>query len=87
MPVAPNPLKGNTVIHYSLPSEVDVSLKVYSILGQEVRTLVSEHQKSGIHSVSFDTKDSRGNALPQGVYFYRLKVDKNSLTRKITLIR
>ncbi len=87
LPVFPNPLKGSTRIHYSLPNETDVTLKVYNILGQEVRTLVDEYQKSGIHSISFDTKDSRGNALPQGVYFYRLKVGNNSLTRKMTLIR
>jgi hypothetical protein len=87
MPVSPNPVRGNTLIHYSLPNETDVTLKVYNILGQEVRTLVDSHQKSGKHSVTFDTKDSRGNALPQGVYFYRLNVGKNSLTKKITLIR
>ena len=87
LPVSPNPLKGNTKIFYSLPNDVDVTLKVYNILGQEVRTLVDNHQKPGIHSVSFDAKDSRGNALPQGVYFYRLNVGNNSLTKKITLIR
>ncbi len=87
LPVSPNPLKGNTRIHYSLPSESDVTLKVYNILGQEVRTLVDSHQKPGLHSVIFDAKDSGGNALPQGVYFYRLKVGNNSLTRKIALIR
>lgn len=87
LPIKPNPVKENVKICYSLPSNADVSLKVYNLLGQEVKTLVNGPKKSGVHSVTFDTKDSKGNALPQGVYFYRLTVGDRSLTRKITLLR
>ncbi|TES92483.1 MAG: T9SS type A sorting domain-containing protein [Candidatus Cloacimonadota bacterium] len=87
LPVNPNPVKENARIYYALPNEADVSLKVYNLLGQEVRTLVNEKQKTGSHWVTFDTKNSKGNPLPQGVYFYRLTVGDRSLTRKITLLR
>ncbi|MBA7595883.1 T9SS type A sorting domain-containing protein [candidate division WOR-3 bacterium] len=87
LPIHPNPFKGNTRIHYALPSDANVSLKVYNLLGQEVRTLVNGNEKSGIHSVTFDAKDSNGNKLPQGIYFYRLTVGKRSLTRKLTILR
>ena len=87
LPIHPNPVKKNTSIHYALPNDAHVSLKVYNLIGQEVRTLVNGNEKSGIHSVTFDAKDSNGNKLPQGIYFYRLTVGKRSLTRKLTILR
>ncbi len=83
----PNPVKENARIYYELPNEADVTLKVYNLIGQEVRTLVNGNEKSGIHSVTFDANDSNGNKLPQGIYFYRLTVGKRSLTRKLTILR
>jgi len=87
LPTNPNPVKSNALIYYALPKDANVSLKVYNLLGQEVRTLVDGHQSSGIHSVVFNSQDSKGNALPQGVYFYRLTTGDRSLTRKLTLLR
>jgi hypothetical protein len=87
LPVRSNPVKGKTTIYYALPSDEDISLKIYNILGQEVRTLESGHKKAGPHSVTFDTRDSKGKLLPQGVYFYRLTAGDRSRTRKITLLR
>ena len=86
-PARPNPMKKNTMIYYTLPTEGNVTLKLYNLLGQEVRTLVNGRQKAGFHSVTFDAKNSQGNRLPQGVYFYRLSAGERSLTRKITLLR
>jgi hypothetical protein len=85
-PARPNPMKKNTMIYYTLPTEGDVTLKVYNLLGQEVRTLVNGSQKAGLHSVTFNAKNSRGNRLPQGIYFYRLTAGERSLTNKITLL-
>ena len=87
LPARPNPVKSRTQIHYALPGNADVSMKVYNLLGQEVRTLVNEHQKAGVHSVTFNAEDSNGNRLPQGVYFYRLTAGGRSLTRKFTILR
>ena len=52
-------------------------MKIYDILGQEVRTLINENKPAGYHSVVWDGKDNSGQQLSSGVYFYSLKLNKN----------
>lgn len=66
----PNPFNASTAISYSIARSAFVILKAYDALGNEIRTLVSEFQKTGDYEVDFDAKD-----LSSGVYFYRLNVD------------
>ena len=68
----PNPFHGRTQISYALPAASNVSLQVYDATGRPVRTLASGFQKAGIHSVSWDARDTDGKQVPYGVYFYRL---------------
>lgn len=82
LPVRPNPVSGPSQIYYMLPTDGKVSLKVFNLLGQEVRTLVDGHKTAGIHTAIFD-----GDGLPQGVYFYRLTAGNNSLTRRLILLK
>jgi hypothetical protein len=63
----PNPFNGNTTIQYEISTISNVNLKIYDILGREVKTLVDEFQVAGPKTVSFDA-----SGLPSGVYFYRL---------------
>jgi len=63
----PNPFNNQTTIRYSIPHDSDVTLRVYNLLGQEVKSLVQERQTEGIYTVTFDA-----SGLPSGVYFYRL---------------
>lgn len=65
----PNPFNPGTTISYRLPTSSPVSLRVYDVLGREVRTLVNERQTAGSHSLTFNA-----SGLPSGVYFYRLQV-------------
>ncbi|MBI4546845.1 MAG: S8 family serine peptidase [Ignavibacteriae bacterium] len=78
----PNPFNPSTVIHYDLPEDGWVTLKVYNVLGQEVRTLVHEAQAEGFKSIQLDA-----HTLPSGVYFYKLNAGHFTAIRKMLLIR
>ncbi len=79
----PNPFNGYTTIEYDLPTGGFVSLKIYTILGEEVATLVDGRQDAGtkIKKV-FD-----GTHLPSGVYFYRLRTSSFETTRKMLILK
>ncbi len=78
----PNPFNPTTNIGYRIANAGFVSLKVYDVLGREVRTLVNEVKKPGSYEVGFDA----GN-LPSGVYFYRLQAGDVSITKKLVLVK
>ncbi|MCE5271487.1 T9SS type A sorting domain-containing protein, partial [bacterium] len=86
----PNPFNPQTVIPFSLPESqapVRVSLKVYDLRNQLVRTLVDGTREAGVYTVFWDGADEQGRTLPSGVYFYRLQAGAHSLTRKMVLLR
>jgi len=91
----PNPFNAATTIPYHLSAvgrpRIAVTLRVYNLLGQEVRTLVNEVQKPGRSEVVWDGKDKRGKEVSSGVYFCRLEVMGNRCkvvrTRKMLLLR
>jgi len=78
----PNPFNPVTTIEYGLPRTAHVELKVYSILGQEVKTLVDEIQDPGHQRVTFDA----GN-LATGVYLYRLQAAGFVETKKLMVMK
>lgn len=78
----PNPFNPSTIIHYQLPTENWVTLKVYDLLGREVATLVNEVKKTGNYEVIFD-----GCKLPSGLYFYQLRAGNFSQSKKLILLR
>ena len=78
----PNPFNPSTKITYSLPKSGNVSLKVYNELGKEVNTLVSAFKNAGTYEVTFNAE-----ALTSGIYFYSLKADGFTNTKKMLLIK
>ena len=78
----PNPFNPSTVIEYNLPKEARVALRVYNILGQEVRTLVNDTQSPGRYKVRFDA-----SAIASGVYFYSLRADEFVKVQKMILLK
>ncbi len=78
----PNPFNGSTRISYSIPKDGDVSLKIYDLLGREVRTLASGRQNAGDYIVMFSAGD-----LASGVYFYMLKAGENTQIKKMVVIK
>jgi len=76
----PNPFNPSTVISWHSPIDNLVTLKVFDILGCEVITLVDKFISAGTHSIEFD-----GTNLPNGIYFYRIKIGNYIETRKLIL--
>ncbi len=83
----PNPFNQETIIQYSLRDPVQISLKIYNLKGQLVKTLVDYHQESGIHQAVWDGKDEKSREVSAGIYFYRLKVGEFTQTRKMVLLK
>ena len=89
----PNPFNLTTVIKYQLPTKSELSLKIYNIVGQEVKTLVNEVQNPGTYSVCWDGKNDKGLNVASGIYFYRIairsagKADKFVKSKKMILVR
>jgi hypothetical protein len=67
----PNPFNPSTTIHYELPVPGMVTMKIYNILGQEIRTLVNEVQNAGSHAVIWNSQNDAGHIVASGVYLYR----------------
>ncbi len=78
----PNPFNPSTVISYTLPSAGRTTLRIYNILGQEVRTLVDDYQLTGTYDVRFDA-----SALSTGVYFYALQSAGKRDVKKMLLLK
>ena len=78
----PNPFNPVTKINYEIPKQGFVSLKVFDILGREVRTLVNDVKSPGSYSVDFNGID-----LSSGVYFYRLEANGFSDIKRMMLIK
>lgn len=83
----PNPFNPATAIAYSLPVQQQVSLLVFNILGQKVRTLVSGLEQAGPHQVTWNGKDDAGTEVASGIYFYRLAAGDERETKKMLLVR
>jgi len=83
----PNPFNQSTSINYKLRSSGLISLKVFNLLGEEVATLVSGYQPAGLHQVTWDGRNNRGEVVASGLYFYQLSLGNATQTRKLTLLK
>jgi hypothetical protein len=83
----PNPMRTSAVIEYHIPIAQKVSLRIYDITGELVRTLFDTQQETGTHHVVWDGIDERGKAVASGVYFYQLQGENESKTQKLIVTR
>ena len=83
----PNPFNPSTTIRYRLSKRTHVSLKIYSINGSLIRSLVDERQHSGYKQIVWDGKDEGALPVASGVYFYRLVAGEFVQTKKMILLR
>jgi hypothetical protein len=83
----PNPYNPHTQIAYQLPQAGMVSLKIYNIKGELVRTLIEEYKPAGYHTVTWDGKNEDGMEVSSGIYFYRMVSGDFSATKKMVMIK
>ncbi len=83
----PNPFNPTTTIRYQIPENGLVSLKVYNLLGQEVKTLVSEEKTRGSYEVKWNGDNNFGSRVASGIYFYRIESGKFIKTNKMIMLK
>ncbi|MBN4056893.1 DUF11 domain-containing protein [bacterium AH-315-J21] len=83
----PNPFNPTTVISYSLPIKAEVTIAIYNVLGQRVRSFDRGEQSAGEYSVTWDAADESGKAVASGMYFYKVIAGELSASRKMVLLK
>lgn len=84
----PNPFNPATTIAYYLPKTTTVTLKVYDLLGREIKTLVNEKQSIGFKTAVWDGRNNSGVEVASGIYIYQLQLEHNHrMAKKMILLR
>ncbi len=78
----PNPFNPSTVISYSIPRDGFVKVKIFNVLGQEVKTLVNSNQKAGEYKVIFNADN-----MTSGIYLYQIQSGDYNFTKKMMLVK
>ena len=83
----PNPFNPSTLIKYQVMTNSNVVIKIYDVLGNEVKTLVNESKPSGSYSVTWNGDNNFGKKITSGVYFYRMEAGAFVKTMKLLLLK
>lgn len=83
----PNPFNPTTKIEFALPAAVNVQLKIYDILGREVRSLINDQYNPGAYSIQWDGRNNLGTQVATGMYIYHIRAGQFSQTKKMMLMK
>ncbi len=83
----PNPFNPETMIEFQLPENADVSIMIYNLLGQEVKTLVEEKMEAGYQKITWTGRDNNGVKVPSGMYIVQMQAGNFRQIRKMTILR
>ncbi|MGE5806855.1 MAG: T9SS type A sorting domain-containing protein, partial [Ignavibacteria bacterium] len=83
----PNPFNPSTEIIFQIVNPSHVTLKVFDILGREVKTLINEEKGNGRHSIRWNGNNNLNEAVSSGIYFYKLDAGSFTNTKKMMLLR
>ena len=83
----PNPFNPTTSIKYQLPYDTHVSLKIYNLMGELVKTLIDSQQRTGYYTLQWDGRDKNNQSVATGLYIYSLKTNDYSQSRKMLLLK
>jgi hypothetical protein len=84
---APNPFRSSTSIEFSVANRTRVSIEVYNILGQKVRTVADEVFEAGSYNRMWDGRSDAGTQVSSGIYFYKMVAGDFSATKKTVLLK
>jgi len=83
----PNPFNPETNIDFQVPTAGMVNVEIFNVLGQRVKTLISEQKDPGYYSVHWNGTNENGEVAPTGVYFYRMTAEGFTQTNKMVMLR
>jgi hypothetical protein len=83
----PNPFNPTTTIKYELPKTSKVRIEIFDILGRSVKTLINSKQNLGAHEILWNGLNNAGKSVSGGIYFYQLKTDNYSQTKKMLFLK
>ena len=83
----PNPFNPETTISFNIPRSGIVSLDIFNIRGQKVKTLLNGHQDAGQHNVVWNGRDDNGNGVASGVYLYKMRSGTYTSSKKMILMK
>lgn len=83
----PNPFNPETTIRYNVKESTPVTIGIYNLKGQLVKTLVNDVKDAGNHSVVWNGTDNNGRSIASGVYYYKMQAGKFSSTKKMILMK
>jgi hypothetical protein len=87
LPNIPNPFNPVTLLRYEMLTAHDMQLSIYDLRGRVITTISEGFRAAGTYQVSWSGCDQFGSRLPSGLYFARLQVGDQTLTRKILLAK
>ncbi|MCF7807297.1 MAG: T9SS type A sorting domain-containing protein [Candidatus Marinimicrobia bacterium] len=83
----PNPFNPTTVIDFAIPEASEVSLEIYNIRGQKVRTLLNGHIPAGFYASSWNGLDDHGMGVASGTYIYLMKTADHTFSKKLVYMK
>ncbi|MEO8231334.1 MAG: FG-GAP-like repeat-containing protein [Ignavibacteriota bacterium] len=83
----PSPFNPTTTVKFSIGHSKNISIKIYNVLGKEIKQLLQENLPAGEHTVQWNGKDDKGNNLTNGVYFIQMIAGSYQKTIKTILLK
>lgn len=83
----PNPFNNSTQIQFGIPEDSRIKIKIYNILGQEIKLLIDKELEKGNYKIEWDGRNNTGTIAPSGIYICRLEYKSGFLDQKMILIK
>jgi hypothetical protein len=83
----PNPFNTDTKIAYQIPKDSHMTLQIFNVVGQEIKTLLDDDLTAGSYTATWNGRDAQGSEVSAGIYFCTIKAGEFSQTRKMVLLK